>query len=212
MSSNWAWRIPSLLQAAPSLVVVAILPFLPESPRWLISRDRHDEALAVLSIANGNGYQYETTPDPVVAVQYREICDTIAWEKEQGLSLHQALSKKSARRRLSINTVFSLIVMLPGTNIVTYYFGDILNGAGVTNPTTQLQVNVILTAFTLVIATSGSLLADKVPRKWLCAGSLLGGIVTLYLLGGLTALYGSGGDKSGLSFCRAHSSIILCSC
>ena len=196
--SNWSWRIPSLLQAAPSLVVMVILLFLPESPRWLISRNRPDEALQVLTITQGNSKNESPESSQIVAVQYREIRDTIAWEKEQGLSLLEAVSRKSSRRRLTIVATFSLFVMLPGTNLITFYFGDLLASAGITDPTTQLQVNVILTSWTLVIAVLGSLFADKVPRRWLCAGSLTGGIITLYMFAGLTAAYGQSDNTSGI--------------
>lgn len=88
--------------------------------------------------------------------------------------------------------------MLPGTNLITFYFGDLLASAGITNPKTQLEVNVILTSWTLVIAVLGSLCADKLPRKWLCAGSLTGGIITLYIFAGLTAVYGESNNTSGI--------------
>ena len=152
----------------------------------------------MLAVAQGSGKYDHPEDDPIVVVQYREILGTIDFEKKQGLSFFRAISRKSVRRRLWLTTTFSLFVMLPGTNIVTYYFGDILSGAGITSPTTQLQVNVILTSWTLVIAVVSSIYADKLPRKWLCAGSLTGGLVTLYLLGGLTALYGHSTEKSGI--------------
>jgi MFS family permease len=34
--STWAWRLPSILQVIPSLLCIAILPFIPESPRWCV--------------------------------------------------------------------------------------------------------------------------------------------------------------------------------
>ena len=110
----------------------------------------------------------------------------------------QAVSRKSSRRRLTIVATFSLFVMLPGTNLITFYFGDLLASAGITNPKLQLEVNVILTSWTLVIAVLGSLCADKLPRKWLCAGSLTGGIITLYIFAGLTAVYGESNNTSGI--------------
>jgi hypothetical protein len=99
---------------------------------------------------------------------------------------------------LTIAATFSLFVMLPGTNLITFYFGDLLASAGITDPTVQLEVNVILTSWTLVIAILGSLCADKIPRKWLCAGSLTGGIITLYMFAGLTAAYGQSNNTSGI--------------
>lgn len=70
--------------------------------------------------------------------------------------------------------------------------------AGITDPDTQLQINVILTSFTLVVAFVGSYFADKVGRRTLCAGSLTGGLISLYILAGLTAKYGASGDKGGI--------------
>ncbi|PVI01594.1 general substrate transporter [Periconia macrospinosa] len=194
MSSTWAWRIPSLLQAAPSIWCLIILFFVPESPRWLISKGRNDEALEIIAIANCDG----DTTAPIVLVQYQEIQDTLRWEKERELSITQTLAQPANRRRLLITTTFSIMVMLPGTNIVQFYFGDMLSGAGISDPNTQLQINVILTAWTLVVAVVASFFADKVSRKVLCAGALSAGTIALYILAGLTAKYGESGYAPGV--------------
>ncbi|KAI8940511.1 hypothetical protein NX059_004188 [Plenodomus lindquistii] len=194
IASTWSWRIPSLLQAAPSCWCFIILLFIPESPRWLISKGLKEEALEILAIANANGDIH----DPVVQVQYTEIEDTIRFEKEREASVYKAIVHPSNRKRMLIAATFPIFVMLPGTNIVQFYFGDMLSSAGIQSPNTQLQINIILTAFTLVVALVGSWFADKVGRKTLCAGSLTGGVVALYMLAGLTAKYGQSDNKSGI--------------
>ncbi|KAJ3513944.1 hypothetical protein NM208_g15112 [Fusarium decemcellulare] len=191
LGTTYAWRIPSLLQGAPSIACFLILQFVPESPRWLISNDRHEEALEILTILNGG------EPDEV-QIQYREIADTIAFEKDHNVSPIQAVSKKSNRKRLLLTCTFSAIVMLPGTNIITFYFGDMLQGAGIQNPTTQLQINVILASWSLVIAVVSSWYADWLGRKWLCSISLALQIAFIFIFGGLTKLYGSSTDTSGI--------------
>lgn len=167
---------------------------LPESPRWLIDQDRHEEALEVLAATNAQG----DINAPVAQLQYQEIRDTIAFEKSRELSLIQSFMAPGNRKRLIITATFSLIVMLPGTNIVTFYFGTMLSQAGIEDPTKQLQINIILTSWTLVISLVGAWFADAVPRKTLCAISLAGQIVTFYILAGLTAVYGESTEKSGI--------------
>lgn len=44
---NRAWRIPLWIQMSFSGVIAMSVFFLPESPRWLMANDRHEEALAV---------------------------------------------------------------------------------------------------------------------------------------------------------------------
>lgn len=77
MDSTWAWRIPSAIQGIFSILCIAILPFIPESPRWLIYQDRPDEALLVIAQTYVNG----DASAPLVIRAYREILDTITYEK-----------------------------------------------------------------------------------------------------------------------------------
>lgn len=111
LSTTWAWRIPSLLQAFPSLACFVVLLFVPESPRWLISRGRKEEALEIIALASANG----NMDDPVVQLQFKEIEDTISFERHRESSSYKALLHPSNRKRLLITLTFPLIVMLPGT-------------------------------------------------------------------------------------------------
>ena len=87
-----------------------------------MAQDRHEEALEVLAAVDAEGDKSST----VVLLQFREISDTIAWERSRELSLFQTLSTKANRKRIIIVSTFAIIVMLPGTNIITFYFGDML--------------------------------------------------------------------------------------
>lgn len=73
-----------------------------------------------------------------------------------------------------------------------------MSNAGIKSASTQLQINVVLSAWTLVVAVIASWYADKLGRKVLCSLSLIGQIITLFLLGALTKLYGSSSYDSGI--------------
>ncbi len=54
-TDDWAWRIPSLVQAVPSLLQLTFIWWVPESPRWLLSKDRADEAFDILAHYHAEG-------------------------------------------------------------------------------------------------------------------------------------------------------------
>jgi MFS family permease len=134
--SSWAWRIPSILQVVPSLLCLVVLPFVPESPRWLMYNDRQDEALEVLAIMSANG----DITDPVVITQYHQICDTIAYEKKNRPSQNWADAVKTPqdRRRMMLACSCAVIGNMSGSGIISYYLGTMLTQAGITDTNTQL--------------------------------------------------------------------------
>lgn len=138
MDGTWAWRLPSAMQGFFSILCILILPFIPESPRWLIHRNRHEEAIESISLACSNGDH----DDPVVLAQYKEIVDTLNFEKESGETLYiaQMVKNKGARKRTLLNVSVAIISMLSGNNIISYYLGTMLDNAGITDSTTQLQI------------------------------------------------------------------------
>ncbi|KAF8853833.1 MFS sugar transporter-like protein [Acephala macrosclerotiorum] len=196
IESTWAWRLPSAMQGFFSILCILILPFIPESPRWLIHKDRHDEAVDAIALAYSNGDQ----EDPIVLAQYKEIVDTLKFERDNGdkMTMVQMLKSPGARKRTLLNVSVAVISMLSGNNIISYYLGTMLDNAGITDSTTQLQINIILNAWCLVICLFGTYLLERVGRKPLAAIST--GLLTVFVLiiGGLTAAYGNSTNTSGI--------------
>jgi MFS family permease len=55
IKNSWAWRVPTIVQAGLPGVVLVLILFFPESPRWLIAQDRREEALDILAKYHGDG-------------------------------------------------------------------------------------------------------------------------------------------------------------
>lgn len=81
--SNWAWRIPSLMQIALPLLALPGTILVPESPRWLIREKRSDEARSFLVRYHAGGDQ----ESELVVYEMEEIT--------QSITLEQAAQKES---------------------------------------------------------------------------------------------------------------------
>jgi MFS family permease len=97
--SSWSWRIPSLLQGIPAAFTLVFVMFLPESPRWYISKDRGHEALKTLADCHANG----DTQDELIQAEYWEISEALRIEKETAKDgIKQLWATKGNRKRLLI--------------------------------------------------------------------------------------------------------------
>lgn len=115
MDSTWAWRLPSALQGLFSIISILILPFVPESPRWLAYQDRNEEALEVAAIIHANG----DVTNQVALAQYKEILDTIAFEKDSGKKLTFVETVKTPGNRRRMLLMLSVAFTTSMTGYVT---------------------------------------------------------------------------------------------
>jgi len=194
--NTWAWRAPSVLQALPSFFCIAILPFIPESPRWLAYRNRQDEALEVLAVSHAWGDKQ----DPIVLTEFAEIVETIRYEKSTGATVSplETLRTKGNRYRLLLALSVAVIQATTGNNIISFYLGTMLDQAGISNSTQQLQVNIVLSAWCLVLSLIGTAYAERLGRKWLAIISTALCVIFIFLVGAFTKLYGTSTNQSGI--------------
>ncbi|KAI7231185.1 hypothetical protein KC330_g6549 [Hortaea werneckii] len=196
LQSTWAWRAPSLVQGLFSLICIIILPFLPESPRWLAYRGHHDAAHTVLAQTYADGDRNS----PVVIAALKEIVDTLEYEKSNNEKL---VSLKSSIDEMKSSS--------PGTSPYRSAFAHPLH-AGVLPSRVQqqslarfpaitkvqLEVNIILNAWSLVCALCGTFYVDRLGRKTTALASATTLTVIIFIEGALTKLYGTSENDSGI--------------
>jgi MFS family permease len=99
IQNEWSWRIPSLVQAFPSILQLIFVWVIDESPRFLVARGKSEQALRVLAKCHANG----NDQDEVVQLEMQEIHDTLKMEQEfhnQGWA--QLFQTKGNRHRMAI--------------------------------------------------------------------------------------------------------------
>jgi sugar porter (SP) family MFS transporter len=163
IDNDWCWRIPALTQALPSVIQLSFIFFIPESPRWLISKDRNEEALNILGKYHANGDINNAT----VQFEYHEIKETIRLEfmYSKTSSYLDFLKTKGNRYRLMLLCSLGLFSQWSGNGLVSYYATDVYKSIGITDGDTQLGLNGGLTILSLIVSCSCAMLVDRVGRR-----------------------------------------------
>ncbi|KAF2997146.1 hypothetical protein E8E13_005170 [Curvularia kusanoi] len=163
IDSDWCWRIPALTQALPSIIQLSFIWFIPESPRWLISKERNEEALAILGKYHANG----DINDATVQFEYAEIKETLRLEfmYKKTSSYLDFFKTRGNRYRLMLLASLGLFSQWSGNGLVSYYAVDVYKSIHITNADTQLGLNGGLTILSLIVSVSCALLCDKVGRR-----------------------------------------------
>lgn len=147
--------------------------FLPESPRWLITKDRVEEAQAVLIKYHAEG----DADSEFVKAEMAQIHTTISLEVEASKkSWADLFATSGMRRRLLITCMLGLFTQWSGNTLISYYLGDLLEMIGMTNSTDVQKINVSIACWSMVCATVVALLVVKIRRRvmyLMCTISLL---------------------------------------
>ncbi|KAI5460600.1 general substrate transporter [Mariannaea sp. PMI_226] len=126
-SGQFQWRFPLAFQCLPALVVLFGIYFLPYSPRWLLEKDRDDEALVVIRRLHGNiGYD-----ESFFLAEYNQMREQIQFEKSVGNAGWREVFRTSGnRKRILLGVLVQVFTQLSGINVVNYYQTDLYKSLG----------------------------------------------------------------------------------
>lgn len=165
------WRGMLGSNALPALLFFIVIFFIPESPRWLILRNRTGRAHAVLE----HIYRSSEAADGEIAT----IRDA---EKAAPKSEWRSLTSPGMRRALLIGVAIAMLGQFMGVNAVLYYGPTIFEDAGLSSGDSLFSqvlvgvVNMLTTVIALVII-------DRVGRKQLVYWGVSGMILSLLCIG-----------------------------
>ncbi|KAF1992683.1 general substrate transporter [Amniculicola lignicola CBS 123094] len=185
--NDWSWRAPYLLQVFfPSVQLLGLL-VTPESPRWLISKGRQDEALDILAKYHANGVR----DDELVQFEFSEICEAIEKEREMAKTVGFAsfFHTKGNRHRLLICVLVGFMIQWAGNGIVSYYLAPILVSVGVTSSVHQASINLGLQVWNAILAAAGALAAERYGRRPLWMISACGMLASFIAITALSATF-----------------------
>jgi MFS family permease len=173
------------METVPALMFLIMLFFVPESPRWLIMKNKPDKGKNILFRV----YKRETeVNDQIASIQEStatEIRSEWAW-----------LLKPAILKAVLIGVAIAMLGQFMGVNAVLYYGPTIFEESGLSKGDSlfyQVMVGIVNMGTTIIAL----LIIDKVGRKKLVYWGVSGMIISLVLIG----FYFISGTAAGISIC-----------
>ncbi|XP_064606088.1 proton myo-inositol cotransporter-like [Liolophura sinensis] len=170
------WRYMLGLSGIPSVIQFLGFIFMPESPRWLIIQGREDEARRALQKMRGQldiDEEYQTIKQNCQEIRRQEE------ERSHTPILIQMLQTPSVRRALIVGCGLQMIQQVAGINTVMYYSATIIKMSGVRSNEAAIWLSAVTAFVNFVFTMVGLYLVEKIGRRPLTLGSLVGAIVSL---------------------------------
>lgn len=171
IEGNGGWRLPVWMQLGTSGIVAIFVFFLPESPRWLMQHDRHDEAAAILAQLHGEG----SVDHPIVQLQLKEMMAQLSSEPadKRWWDYRQLWNTHSDRRRLICVLGMAFMGQASGNSLSSYYLVTMMNTAGIVDQKKVLALNAVNSMLGFLSSLLGARLTDRVGRRPLLIYSIL---------------------------------------
>lgn len=159
MTSSAAYRIPLGLQIVPAIILTGGILILPETPRFLVMKGRHDAAGLSLSRLRRLDILH-----PALVDELQEIIANHQYEMSLGSNGYMALFRGTPHlgRRTFTGCALQILQQLTGINFIMYYSTTFFGGVGIQSPYTK---SLILHVINVVSTLPGLLVIESWGRR-----------------------------------------------
>ncbi|MBI3212162.1 MAG: sugar porter family MFS transporter, partial [Simkania negevensis] len=165
------WRMMFGLAALPAILQFGVMIFFPESPRWLTSKEKVNEAFATLEKYRGS------REDARLEIEHIQ-----KMEKTKAPHFRE-LFRKGIRLALLAGVGVTIIQQITGINTIIYYAPTIFQFAGFESNKAAILATTLVGTINVLMTFVAIYLVDRVGRKPLLLLGLSGMVLSLIVLG-----------------------------
>ena len=171
-AAEWRWKLG--IPALPAVFFLVMLFGIPRSPRWLVKKQRVQEAREVLRMTGEENYEQELQ-EIIVSIDAEHVANDPLFSWKYRLPIFLAIS-------------IGMFNQLSGINAILYYLNDIFAYAGFDKVSSDLKA-VAIGGTNLLFTMLAMSVIDRLGRKKLL---LIGSVGTAACLGGVATIFLTG--------------------
>ena len=128
-----------------------------------MGNDRHDEALTILAKYHGEGNR----ESPLVQLEFREMLEEISLvgADKRWWDFRELFNNREVRYRTMLTVAISIFGQGFGNGAVSYYYPQMLSGAGIEDNHLQLLLQGMQSVLSFIGALIGAAFTDKWGRR-----------------------------------------------
>jgi SP family arabinose:H+ symporter-like MFS transporter len=169
---EWNWRWMLGVEALPAIFYFFALYSVPESPRWLVMRNRYEEALEIMAQVSGRTR---------AEADLKNVQSSMRAEAREERASIRELFQPSMKLVLTIGVSVAILQQITGINSVFFYAPMIFEQSGIGTDASFMQA-VLVGLVNLVFTVLAILLIDKLGRRPLLGIGLVGIAACMLLL------------------------------
>jgi MFS transporter, SP family, galactose:H+ symporter len=169
----FSWRLMFHIGFIPGLTLFIGMFFLPETPRWLISKGRYEEGTEVL----------KKVEDPdLIDASLNKLKEEIASDREIQNSMKQVFTPW-LKYPLIIGVGIMILTEFTGIDTIVYYTPKIFKIAGYISNEQSILPAIIVGSSNVIFTIVSIFLVDRIGRRLLYFIGLSGLVITLFSMG-----------------------------
>jgi len=165
----WRWMLG--LEFFPAILYFLLLFFIPKSPRWLFSKNKHEEGKAILQKLYGN---------EVAETESKAIIASLEEDRNKEKASISELFRPALRFILFVGLAIGILQQITGINAIYFYATSIFKQTGI-GTNAAFTSGVLLSGTSVVFTLVAMYVIDRMGRRPLLLVGILGISISLLL-------------------------------
>lgn len=170
-SHSQDWRLMLGISAIPAFILFIAMLFLPETPRWLLSKGRKDQAMGIFERIGSSQKEIDKALSKIQLRAHVKFND------------YKKLFEPSVRPAVFAGVFLAILQQITGINTIIYYAPTILSTAGQQSDTAAILSTVGIGTVNVIMTVVALFLIDKWGRRPLLLIGTTIMVVALAVLG-----------------------------